>query len=97
MARIRPRQWSSEEKTALVLTLLRGETTAAELCRRHGMSETSLYSWRERFLAAGQEALTNTNVKRGAISAIEEENRALKEALAEAVLRNELLKKTRFG
>ena len=97
MARIRPRQWSSEEKTALVLMLLRGEATAAELCRRHGMSENSLYTWRERFLAAGQEALSNGKAKRGAASQVEEENRALKEALAEAVLRNELLKKMRLG
>lgn len=97
MARIRPRQWSSEEKTALVLTFLRGEATAAELCRRHGMSENSLYAWRERFLVAGQGALTNGKAKRGIASKVEEGNRALKEVLAEAVLRNELLKKTRLG
>lgn len=42
MAKIRPQMFSAEEKTAIVLSLLRGDATAAELCRRHGMSEGTL-------------------------------------------------------
>jgi hypothetical protein len=37
MAKIRPKERSTEDKTAIVLKLLRGEATAAELCRRRGM------------------------------------------------------------
>ncbi len=77
MAKIRPRERSVEEKTAIVLTLLRGEATAAELCRRHTVSENTLYKWRERFLAAGQQALANSKGKKSAVSALEQENQAL--------------------
>jgi transposase len=96
MAKIRPKERSVEEKTAIVLALVRGEATAAELCRRHGMSENTLYKWRDRFLAAGQQALANGRARQSATSALKQENQALKEALADAVLRNELLKKTRL-
>ncbi len=96
MAKITPKERSVEEKTAIVLALLRGEATAAELCRRHTVSENTLYKWRERFLAAGQQALANGRAKQSAVSALQQENQALKEALVEAVLRNELLKKTRL-
>jgi len=95
MAKIRPQTRSAEEKTAIVLSLLRGDATAAELCRRHSMSEGTLGKWRERFLSAGEAALAGGRTKDNATSLLEEENQALKDALAEAVLRHELFKKTR--
>lgn len=95
MARIRPKERSAEEKLGIVLNLLRGDATAAELCRRHGMSEGTLGKWRERFLSAGEAALASGRMKDSASRLLEQENLALKEALAESVLRHELLKKTR--
>jgi len=78
-----------------VLSLLRGDATAAELCRRHGMSEGTLSKWRERFLGTGEAALVGGRTKDNATSLLEQENQALKDALAESVLRHELPKKTR--
>lgn len=59
------------------------------------MSESALGKWRERFLSAGEAALANGRSKDDATRLLEQENQALKEALAESVLRHELLKKTR--
>ncbi len=93
MAKMRPQTRSAEEKTAIVLSLLRGDATAAELCRRHGMSEGTLGKWRERFLNAGEAALAGGRTKDPPTSLLERENQALKDALAESVLRRELFKK----
>ena len=59
------------------------------------MSEGTLCKWRERFLNAGEAALAGGRTKDNATSLLEQENQALKDALAESVLRHELLKKTR--
>ncbi len=49
-------RWTQVRKTAVVLELLRGGE-AVELARRYGLSQAELFSWRDRFLAAGQAAL----------------------------------------
>ena len=42
-----------------VLALLRREEPAVQLARRFGVSEQTLYRWRDEFLAAGEVALAN--------------------------------------
>ncbi len=42
MARIKPKNWTREEKTSIVLSLLRNEQSAAELSRKHGVSQTTI-------------------------------------------------------
>ena len=42
---------SPEKRTEVVLALLRKEDTIANLARRYGVSEQSLYRWREEFVA----------------------------------------------
>lgn len=48
---------SVEEKTRIVLAVLRGEVTVAEAARREGVSETTIAKWRDRFLEGGQTAM----------------------------------------
>ena len=50
------REFSVETKVAIVLEGLRGETSIAELCRKHQISETMYYRWRDKFLEGGQSA-----------------------------------------
>ena len=42
-----------------VLSLLRREEPAAVIVRRVGVSEPTLYCWRDEFIAAGEAALAN--------------------------------------
>jgi len=56
-----------------------------ELCRRHGISGTTLYKWKAKF--GGLEV---SEAKR--LKALEEENRRLKKLLAEQLLDNAALK-----
>lgn len=90
MARIKARERKGEEKARIVLSFLRGEAKASELCRRYKVSEATLGKWRERFIAGGEVALSKRS---GGRSELEEENEQLKSALAEAVLRLEIQKK----
>jgi transposase len=48
---------SVEEKTRVVLAVLRGEVTVAAAARREGVSETTIAKWRDRFLDGGQAAM----------------------------------------
>lgn len=54
-----PSKLSKPERQAAVLALLRREELAAVLARRYGVSEKTLYSWRDVFLAAGQAAFVD--------------------------------------
>lgn len=48
---------SVEEKTRIVLAVLRAEVTIAEAARREGVSQTTIAKWRDRFLEGGQAAV----------------------------------------
>jgi len=53
------REWTVEEKMAIVLEGLKGQKTLAEICREHGIGQALFYRWRDRFLAGGQKGLAN--------------------------------------
>jgi transposase-like protein len=48
-----------EQRREAVLALLRRQEPAVQLSRRYGVSEQTLYRWRDEFLAAGEAALAN--------------------------------------
>jgi len=94
------RQYSAEEKIRIVLAGLRGEESIAELCRREGIAEGLYYSWSKEFLEAGKKRLagdTARDASSGEVKALRAEARDLKEALAEQMLENRLLKKSMTG
>ena len=45
------------ERREFVLSLLRREEPAGVLARRYGVSENTLYRWRDEFIIAGEAAL----------------------------------------
>ena len=50
-------RWTTKKKTALVLSVLKGETSAAEAARKHGLTIAQVEEWRERFLSGAENAL----------------------------------------
>ena len=50
---------SVPERRKVVLSLLRREEPATVLARRYGISENTLYRWRDEFVVAGEVALAN--------------------------------------
>ena len=94
------RKFSAEEKIRIVLAGLRGEDSIAELCRREGLHQNLYYRWSKEFLEAGKKRLagdTEREASRGDVSGLRKESAQLKEALAETMLENRLLKKSVLG
>lgn len=75
----------SEQQIIAILKEHESGMSTAEVCRRHGISQPTFYSWKSRF--GGLEV---SEAKR--LKALEDENRKLKKLLAEQVMDNATLK-----
>ena len=94
------RPHAAEEKIRIVIAGLRGEESVAALCRREGIAQSLYYKWSKEFLEAGKKRLagdTSREATSGEVKALRAEARNLKEALAEQMLENRLLKKSVIG
>jgi transposase len=94
------RKFSSEEKIRIVLDGLRGEYSIAELCRREGINSNLYYRWSKDFLEAGKRRLSGDTVREAnteEVVDLKQENKDLKQAVAELYLRNDWLKKSLTG
>ena len=94
------RNYGTEEKIRIVLEGLRGEHSIAELCRIEGINQNLYYRWSKDFLEAGKKRLsgdTEREANTTEVKGLRSEARQLKEALAEQVLENRLLKKSVIG
>ena len=81
---MRRSQFSEEQIVSLLKEHAAGERTGA-LCRRHGISEQTLYRWKQKY-----DGLDGHDRKR--MKALEEENARLKRLVAEQALDNQALK-----
>ena len=91
------KRYSSEDKIRIVLEGLRGEHSIAELCRREGIAQGLYYKWSKEFLEAGKKRLsgdTERQATSGEVKELRREMSDLKEALADVLLENRLLKKS---
>ena len=57
--------WTAEQKIETVLAGLRGDRSVKEVCREHEISETLYYSWREKLIEGGREALQGKEERAG--------------------------------
>jgi transposase-like protein len=53
------RNWSLDEKLAIVFEGLKEKRSVAEICREHRISQTLYYRWRDKFLEGGKKGLVN--------------------------------------
>lgn len=75
----------TEEQIIAVLKEVEAGAAPKEVCRRHGISEQSIYRWKAKY--GGMET---SDVKR--LRALEDENRRLKHLVADLTLDNQALK-----
>jgi putative transposase len=75
----------TEEQIIAVLQEQEAGAKTAEICRKHGVSETTFYKWKAKY--GGLEV---SEAKR--LRALEDENGRLKRMLADAMLDNAALK-----
>ena len=50
-------RWTAKRRAALVLSIVKGETSVAEAARKHGLKVAEVEEWRDRFLVAAENAL----------------------------------------
>ena len=94
------RQYSAEEKIPIALDGLPGEDSVAELCRREGINTNVYYRWSKKFLEAGKKRLAGDTAREATSAEVKDlrsEAAALKEAVAELLMENRLLKKSVTG
>ena len=80
-----------------VLSLLRKEEPGARIARRYGVSEPTLYRWRDEFLDGGQSALAGSKngetAERHRIRELEREVARRDQVIGELTIANRILKK----
>jgi len=50
-------RWTAKRRAALVVSILRGETSAQEAARKHDLTVAEVEEWKDRFLLAAENAL----------------------------------------
>lgn len=91
---------SIEQRAQLVLRLLSKEAPAAQLARRAGISEQTLYRWRDEFLSGGKQVLNGRGKRDERADALERLQGELAErdqVIGELTVANRVLKKLSGG
>jgi serine/threonine protein kinase len=52
-----PNRWDGKRRAAVVLEVLQGQASAADVCARHGLAPSDFDRWRQRFLQGAEQAL----------------------------------------
>jgi len=91
------------QRTEAVLALLRREEPAAKLARRYGISEPTLYRYRDQFLAGGKSALADGRRGKQAdprdqqIQQLEKDLAKRDQVIGELTIANRIFKKVTEG
>lgn len=80
-----PRKRHTEEQIIAILKQLQAGMKAVDICREYGISDATLYNWKAKY--SGMEV---SDVRK--MRALEDENRRLKQIVADLTLDNQALK-----
>lgn len=89
------RVFTAEQKILVVMEALRAETSIAELCRKYAIQESTFYKWNKEFIEAGKKRLSGDTTREATsdeVALLREENRKLKETVADLVIRYDIIK-----
>jgi len=85
------KRWTAKRKAAVVIDIIKGNTTVAEAARAHDFTVAEIEAWRDEFLAGGEERM-RTN-PRDAEARWEAEKKDLHAKIGEQSLHIDVLKK----
>ena len=83
-------RWTTKRKSALVLSIIKGETSIQEAARQHGITVAEIEDWKERFLSAAENALRSRPKDEEVLR--EEEIKKLKQKIGDLVMDIDILK-----
>ncbi len=83
-------RWTTKRKAALVISIIKGETSIQEAARQHGLTVAELEEWKERFLLAAENALRARPKDEEALR--EEQIKKLKQKIGDLVMDIDILR-----
>lgn len=83
-------QWTAKRRVALVVSILKGDTSVAEAARRHGLTVGEIEDWREKFLLGEEIALQSRPKDEDAVR--DGQIKMLKQKIRDLVLNNDILR-----
>ena len=88
---------TASQRREVVLALVRREEPAVQLARRWGISEATLYRWRDEFLSGGESALASgkngSDVREREIQELKAQVEERDQVIGELTVANRILKK----
>jgi transposase-like protein len=85
-----PQRWTAKRRASLILSILKGETSAQAAARKHGLTVAEVEEWRERYLLGAENALRARPKDEDALK--DEQIKKLKQKVGELVLDLDVLK-----
>jgi transposase-like protein len=83
-------RWTAKRRVALVVSILKGDTSVAEAARTHRLTVVEVEDWREKFLAGAENALRTRPKDEDAVK--DEQIKKLKQKIGDLVLDNDILR-----
>ena len=88
-------RWTAKRRAALVVSILKGDTTAAEAARKHGLTVGEIDDWREKFQQGAENTLRARPKAEDALK--DEQIKELKQKVGELVLDLDILREATHG
>ena len=82
-------RWTAKRRAALVLSILRGETSVQEAARKHDLTVAEVEEWKDRFLLAAENALRSRPKDEDALK--DEQIKKLERKVGQLVMDMEIL------
>jgi len=83
-------RWPAKRRVALVVSILKGETSIVEAARTHGLTVAEVEDWRDKFLTGAENALRTRPKDEDAVK--DEQIKKLKQKIWDLVLDNDILR-----
>jgi len=84
------KRWTAKRRVALVVEILRGDTSPAEASRKHGLTVAEIEEWKDRFLSGAENALRSKPLDDEALK--EAEIKRLKQKIGDLVMDIDIIK-----
>ena len=88
-------RWTAKRRVALVVSILKGETSVAEAARKHGLTVAEIEDWQERLVTGAENALRTRPKDDEALK--DEQIKKLQRKIGELVLDIDILREAAKG
>ena len=83
-------RWTAKRRAALVLRVLKGETSVAEAARQHGLRVAEVENWQDQYLRAAENGLRRRPKDEEALK--DAKIKKLQQKIGELVVENDVLR-----